>query len=422
MAREHLRGSDSSGRKIKVAGPDGNVRTYDTSVYIPGKRAKARMEESEKKRERAASPRAHGTSRGSATYMASEPGSLIGGIRASGIKAVKHTSGIPVVRELSEEERHKIWQPPLRDTSRFGGSSSSRHRSGSSTSYSDSAAGPGGSLADDDLSRKRIKRVKAARAVSSKKGEAGGKQGKTRKAKKTNSSPQKMFYVRSKEGKSLYYCMDIDKQWSVLALFGVRLPIDSFRITDDGVQLTVGLTSLGFDNDKQFNLFCAHAEENYNAIAEQLAEQREASHDKSGDEPSPTNACTDEERQAWAAEMVKEYYEVYGPHWDQWRRLVPWLGSTGVRNLASTLGVDELWSDKDRESFLHYEGFDWSVWEMNTLIAYYPLWPDDSPDWEIDLPGRSADERRELARLLNIPSVGQMRELARVAVGLNSTN
>ena len=58
-------------------------------------------------------------------YRDDEP-SLIGGMKASSIRA--HTYAMSVQpRELTEEERRKKWQPPVRDTSRFSGTSSSRH-------------------------------------------------------------------------------------------------------------------------------------------------------------------------------------------------------------------------------------------------------------------------------------------------------
>lgn len=58
-----------------------------------------------------------------------EAGSLIGGIRSSGIRAKKDITSTPVDPEPTDEERRQIWQPPVIDTSRFSGTSSSRHSS-----------------------------------------------------------------------------------------------------------------------------------------------------------------------------------------------------------------------------------------------------------------------------------------------------
>lgn len=410
-----------SERKTTAADAGGDKRIHDAGVYIPDKQAKARMEESARKRKRAHAPRHHRTARVSTAYESSEPGSLIGGIRASGIKAVRHTSSIPEEHELTEEERHEIWQPPLRDTSRFRGSSSSRHRSSSSTSYSDSIAGPGGSLSDNELSRKERNKARAIRAGLGRKNGRGGKPAKAGRTVKRSGPSQKMFRVRSEIGKQLYNCKFGKKSKAVLDLFEAELPAGSYRATADGIQLAISLSSLGFRDEKQFNKFCAHALSAVTSAARQTTEKHIVSTGEES-EPPVTSSADDAMRHAWAEQMVGEYYEVYGPHWSQWRRLVPWLDPEGVRELAAELGSAELWSDKDREAFLHYEGFRWSVWELNTLITYYPLWHGGSPDWELDLPGRSATERRELATLLNIPSVELMRELARVAAGLNPPN
>lgn len=58
-----------------------------------------------------------------------------GGVRATGAKAKERVNSTPIAPELSQEERRKIWSPPERDTSRFSGTSASRHRA--SASYKD---------------------------------------------------------------------------------------------------------------------------------------------------------------------------------------------------------------------------------------------------------------------------------------------
>ena len=60
---------------------------------------------------------------------AGEAGSLIGGIRSSGIRAKKHVTSTPIDPEPSAEERKRAWQPPVIDTCRFDGNRSSRHSS-----------------------------------------------------------------------------------------------------------------------------------------------------------------------------------------------------------------------------------------------------------------------------------------------------
>lgn len=53
------------------------------------------------------------------------------------IRAKKHYASTPIQPALSQEERRKKWQPPIRDTSRFSGTSSSRHNA--SSSYKESS-------------------------------------------------------------------------------------------------------------------------------------------------------------------------------------------------------------------------------------------------------------------------------------------
>ena len=60
------------------------------------------------------------------------PESLIGGIRASGIVAKKDYNKTPVPSEPDAIRKRSDWKPPVRDTSRFSGSSSSRHKAASS--------------------------------------------------------------------------------------------------------------------------------------------------------------------------------------------------------------------------------------------------------------------------------------------------
>lgn len=122
-----------------------------------------------------------------------------------------------------------------------------------------------------------------------------------------------------------------------------------------------------------------------------------------------------ERRMAWAVDLVEAYYDTYGWHWDQWRRVVPWMKGRELRELASELGHAERWSDASKRSFLSNEGLDWTLDELDSLILGYPLRPDTSIDWEVDLPKRSAAERRELAELLGLPTKAEMTDLARRA-------
>ena len=122
-----------------------------------------------------------------------------------------------------------------------------------------------------------------------------------------------------------------------------------------------------------------------------------------------------ERRMAWAVDLIDAYYDTYGWHWDQWRRVVPWMKGREVRELAGELGHADRWSDASKRSFLSNEGLDWTLDELDSLILGYPLRSDASIDWEVDLPKRSAADRRELAELLGLPTKAEMTDLARRA-------
>ena len=137
--------------------------------HVPKK--KKRMERLTEKRAagRAKSASAHAHRNGHASVRSDhdEQESLIGGMKARDIGAQTYVMSTSVDRELSEEERHRIWQPPMRDTSRFKGTSASRHRAGSM--HKDFDEHPGGSFAaDDELPPKRKKAASKGRKTAKK--------------------------------------------------------------------------------------------------------------------------------------------------------------------------------------------------------------------------------------------------------------
>lgn len=83
----------------------------------------------------------------SANNRRDELSATLGGVRSLGIRARAEYHETPVGEELPKEERQKIWQPPMRDTSRFSGSSASRHSAMSSYNWPDPDAMP----RDDDM-------------------------------------------------------------------------------------------------------------------------------------------------------------------------------------------------------------------------------------------------------------------------------
>lgn len=113
------------------------VDSLSSGVYIPKKKQAKRTGSAGKAP--AASPRLRAKKRSqgisSASRGSSDAGSLIGGMKASGIRAKAHVTSTPNDPELTQEERRMVWQPPKTDKSRFDGSNASRHSA--SSSYKD---------------------------------------------------------------------------------------------------------------------------------------------------------------------------------------------------------------------------------------------------------------------------------------------
>lgn len=108
------------------------------------------------------------TSSGSISQEPSKPGSLIGGIRSQGIRAVKPIStDVPIQHELTEEERKAKWQPPERDKAWFSGTNASRHKASSSykvpSDYSPVTYDDG---TPEPVMQKKKSRKKISKAVS----------------------------------------------------------------------------------------------------------------------------------------------------------------------------------------------------------------------------------------------------------------
>jgi len=59
----------------------------------------------------------------------------------------------------------------------------------------------------------------------------------------------------------------------------------------------------------------------------------------------------------------------------------------------------------------------WSDWsDANNLLIYgYPIRSDVSPDWDVDLPWHTQEERSEIAELIGLPSKETMSTLAAAA-------
>lgn len=204
-----------SSRKITVVGPDGE-RRQPGGVYIPGSRDRKRIEESAAKRNKAASPNAHQVGRTSVRREPDDDESLIGGMKATDIRAWTQVRSTPVGGEMSEEERHKIWQPPQRDTSRFKGTSASRH--GAGRAYKDSADHPGGSFAAVDELPPARKKEGASGSKSAKKGR-GAKPAKPTKPVMTTKPAKGMATISPLSPKELkkldkaYRLHGADPQW-----------------------------------------------------------------------------------------------------------------------------------------------------------------------------------------------------------------
>lgn len=99
----------------------------------------------------------------------SAPGSLIGGIRSQGIRAVKPIStDVPVQHELTDEERKAKWQPPERDKAWFSGTNASRHKASSSykvpSDYSEVVYDSGDHAASKPKANKEVRKKAGPKA------------------------------------------------------------------------------------------------------------------------------------------------------------------------------------------------------------------------------------------------------------------
>ena len=116
------------------------------------------------------------------------------------------------------------------------------------------------------------------------------------------------------------------------------------------------------------------------------------------------------ERKAWEEKLLDSFYDLYGPGWSQWKKLIPWMDFDAVQNAARDYGY-EVWSDKERQDFLENEGYNWTLRELKALQSAYPAFESSSPKWKKLLPGRTPQERQELAELLGVPSKEELSRL-----------
>ena len=104
-----------SSHDITTVDSEGNRHRHRGGVYIPRAKEKKRMERLMEKRAsgRAMSASAHAQRNSHASVWGDDGRvSLIGGMKARGIKAQTYVMQTHTASEMSDEERHKIWQPP----------------------------------------------------------------------------------------------------------------------------------------------------------------------------------------------------------------------------------------------------------------------------------------------------------------------
>lgn len=66
------------------------------------------------------------------------------------------------------------------------------------------------------------------------------------------------------------------------------------------------------------------------------------------DEPTGTSTLASL-RSEWERVALSTFYEIYGPSWDQWRRIVPWLHGADIANRADELGLAVVWDDEKKK-------------------------------------------------------------------------
>ena len=381
---------------------------------------------------------------------AGEAGSLIGGIRSSGIRAKKHVTSTPVDPELSAEERKRAWQPPVIDTSRFDGSRSSRH---SST--------PSDRTAEAEGWHGKTKKRRVKKRPSKAKRSAGSNATPSRSAAGTVTlglmTPLTDYELRSLDNAyRIWGARPEWRGWNKLLprrtgdfLFaeahrrGLDTPDDQSWTPEEARVFALNRNVIAADSGTWAELL---PRKSAAAIARAFGvavtiptgrskpERRRAYREfaarlsKETKDPAPKpegttlasgdsiGAITLESlRNEWERIALSAFYEIYGPSWDQWRRIVPWLHGADIANRADELGLAVVWDDEKKEAFIASEGINWTVDELDMLIYGYPIRPDVSPDWGIDLPWHTQAERSEIAELTGLPSKEMMSTLAAAA-------
>lgn len=121
-------------------------------------------------------------------------------------------------------------------------------------------------------------------------------------------------------------------------------------------------------------------------------------------------------RYLWSLLVIGLYYKMYGPDWDWWELILPWLDASMISGFADDIGCGDVWTDDERLSLLEGERGKWTLEELNILISYSPLLDDDNNElWEVILPSISREERCKVQKQLNIPTRGKIEECAHAA-------
>ena len=381
---------------------------------------------------------------------AGELESLIGGIRSSGIRAKKHVTSTPVDPEPSAEERKRAWQPPVIDTSRFDGNRSSRHSSTPSDRTAEAEGWHG-------KTKKRRVKKKPLKAKNS-----AGNNTTPRRRTTGTATPYLTTPLTDDEFKSLdnaYRIWGAKPEWKgwnkllprrtgdfLLAearRLGLTRPDDLSWTLEEARVYALNRNVIAADSGTWATLLprkSASAIERAYGVAVTIPtgrskpERRRAYRElatrlsRMTKEPAPkpveTATASDELtspitleslRSEWEHVTLSTFYEIYGPSWDQWRRIVPWLHGDDIASHADELGLTVAWDDEEKEAFIASEGINWTGDELDMLIYGYPIRSDASPDWGIDLPWHTQTERSEVAEMIGLPSKEMMSTLAAAA-------
>ncbi len=439
-----MRGSDvvEKKRNRKITIGDKTYDSRNSGTYIPST-PKHGGRTDEKKKSVARSPRTQARKKSmsiaSKRRDSSTPGSIIGGIKGSNIRAKNHVTSTPVERELTKEERRQIWQPPstryVVPSSRVSSSTDSTTTREATRTHTSKKLKVKGAVFRKRSSSKTNKKgpLSSKEEVRLDQGYRmwGGNPGWEGWSRESVPGRTKDFL--QDEARRLELDLPDDSVWTIyeartLALNREAVPASSAswkrllpRKSSVAISFACEFTppdTRGLSKGQKRRSYECFGIQLGMTIKKLMRSDEETFAGIVEASSSPCGASLKHRRLEWEYEAFSFFYELYGSLWFGWKRLLPWLNASSIATDAAKMGFGERWSDEEKASFISNEGIGWSLEELNELIREYPLKSNASLDLRTELSRHGQEEQREIAKLLGIPSKALMDELSEKAKSL----